>query len=145
MRQRKLTEHEQIVSKADGTYDEIYKLRFKTFAGFDYEFIDRSCIEEAPEKRREIFEQLYAEGGFRPWLGAYVDVVFNQDSNDAAYSFWAEKCRERISDPKKRDLLAPLLENQHHTFGTKVEEILLFLKKTNVNFKIAPLARTKLL
>ncbi|KAA8570820.1 hypothetical protein EYC84_000212 [Monilinia fructicola] len=119
MRQRILTESEQTISKADGTYDEIYKTRPKTFAGFDYEFINRNCIEDTPEKRREVFEKLWAEGGFRPWLGAYVDIVFNKESNDEAYNFWAEKCRERITDPKKKDLLAPLLENQIHTFGTK--------------------------
>ncbi|KAB8297818.1 hypothetical protein EYC80_001616 [Monilinia laxa] len=97
----------------------IYKTRLKTFAGFYYEFINSSCIEEAPEKRREIFEKLWAEGGFRPWLGAYMDIIFNNESNDEAYNFWAEKCRKRITDLKKKDLLAPLLENQIHTFGTK--------------------------
>ncbi|KAI9649826.1 hypothetical protein NHQ30_002408 [Ciborinia camelliae] len=119
MQQRKLTEKEQITSKAEGIYDEIYRIRPKTFTGFDYEFIDRNCIDETPEKRREVFEQLYAEGGFRPWFGTYKDIIFDQESNDAAYSFWAEKCRERITDPKKKDLLAPLLENQAHTFVTK--------------------------
>lgn len=39
--------------------------------------------------------------------------------NDTAYSFWAEKTRARINDPKKKDILAPVLEKQHHTFGTK--------------------------
>jgi cation diffusion facilitator CzcD-associated flavoprotein CzcO len=39
--------------------------------------------------------------------------------NDTAYAFWSEKTRARINDPKKRDILAPTLENQHHTFGTK--------------------------
>ncbi|QSZ28556.1 hypothetical protein DSL72_003054 [Monilinia vaccinii-corymbosi] len=119
MRQRKLTESEQITSKADGSYDEIYKIRFENFAGFDYEFLEGSCIEQTPERRREVFEKLWAEGGFRPWLANYIDTLFNKESNDAIYSFWAEKCRERITDPKKKDLLAPLLENQIHTFGTK--------------------------
>ncbi|ESZ97714.1 cyclopentanone 1,2-monooxygenase [Sclerotinia borealis F-4128] len=119
MQQRPLIEIEQNTSKANGTYDEIYKTRPKYHAGLDYDFIQRNCIEDSPDKRRETFEQLYSDGGFRPWLGTYKDILFNQESNDAAYSFWAERCRERITDPKKKDLLAPLLENQIHTFGTK--------------------------
>lgn len=34
-----------------------------------------------------------------------------------AYDFWAKKARARITDPRKRDILAPL--EPPHAFGTK--------------------------
>ena len=40
--------------------------------------------------------------------GSYTDHVINAEANRAKYDFWAEKIRARITDPKKRDLLAPL-------------------------------------
>lgn len=147
MQQRNLTPHEQNTAKADGTYEQTYNTLPKHFAGFDYGFLDRNCIDDTPEKRRETFEQLYAEGGFRPWLGNYKDVLFNKESNDEAYKFWAERCRARIIDPKKKDLLAPLLENQHHTFGTKVRTPYIYtymyevLKKKT--FYFSPLSNEK--
>jgi cation diffusion facilitator CzcD-associated flavoprotein CzcO len=58
-------------------------------------------------------------GGFPFWLGTYKDVLFNKTVNDTAYEFWAEKTRARINDTKKRDILAPSLKDQPHTFGTK--------------------------
>ena len=44
-------------------------------------------------------------------------MMIDQKANDEAYAFWAEKTRPRIQDPRKRDLLAPLI--QPHAFGTK--------------------------
>lgn len=40
--------------------------------------------------------------------GSYIDHVINVDANRAKYDFWVGKTRARISDPVKRDLLAPL-------------------------------------
>lgn len=34
------------------------------------------------------------------------------------YKFWYEKTANQIKDPKKREILAPPLEKQFHTFGT---------------------------
>lgn len=120
MNQHTLSESEQKVARADSAYDQMYKEMPKRFAAFEYEFIDSNCMEDPPEKRRATFEQLYATGGFRPWLGTYKDILFNKESNDEAYAFWAEKTRKRIADPKKKDILAPLLENQPYSIGTKV-------------------------
>ena len=40
--------------------------------------------------------------------GSYIDHVINPEANRAKYDFWVEKTRARISDPIKRDLLAPI-------------------------------------
>lgn len=44
-------------------------------------------------------------------------MLFDWDANDQAYKFWCKKTRERIKDPKKRDILAP--EKAPHAWGTK--------------------------
>lgn len=41
----------------------------------------------------------------------------DQKANDQAYNFWVKKTRERIKDPRKRDILAPL--KAPHPWGTK--------------------------
>ncbi len=44
-------------------------------------------------------------------------MLFDTEANDQAYKFWCKKTREKISDPKKRDILAPL--KAPHAWGTK--------------------------
>lgn len=44
-------------------------------------------------------------------------MLFDKEANDQAYNFWVKKTRERIKDPKKRDILAPL--KAPHPWGTK--------------------------
>lgn len=57
------------------------------------------------------------QGGFKFWLGTYKDNLFDRKANDEAYKFWVKKTRARISDPVKRDLMAPL--KAPHPWGTK--------------------------
>lgn len=44
-------------------------------------------------------------------------MLFDQKANRQAYNFWAKNVRDRIGDPRKRDLLAPL--EPPHPFGVK--------------------------
>ena len=44
-------------------------------------------------------------------------MLFEWDANAEAYKFWNKKTRARISDPRKRDIVAP--EKAPHSFGTK--------------------------
>ncbi|KAF2236768.1 FAD/NAD(P)-binding domain-containing protein [Viridothelium virens] len=115
MRQAKLTREEQQERKKD--YPEIYRHRMTTFAGFQFDFIKRKTLDDSAEEREALFEKLWQAGGFEFWLATYEDMLFDKAANDEAYNFWAKKTRARISDPRKRDILAPL--KQPHTFGTK--------------------------
>lgn len=40
--------------------------------------------------------------------GSYTDHILSPEANRAKYDFWLSKIRPRITDPKKRELLAPL-------------------------------------
>jgi cation diffusion facilitator CzcD-associated flavoprotein CzcO len=44
-------------------------------------------------------------------------MLFEWDANAEAWNFWLKKTRERIKDPRKRDILAP--EKAPHAWGTK--------------------------
>ncbi|MCF7550808.1 NAD(P)/FAD-dependent oxidoreductase [Pseudonocardia sp. WMMC193] len=91
--------------------------RTTTFAGFDYDFMGVNAVDLSPEERTAGYEELWAEGGFRFWLGVYQDTLFDQQSNDYAYAFWRDKVRARIKDPALAEKLAP--SEPIHPFGVK--------------------------
>ncbi|KAF2191365.1 FAD/NAD(P)-binding domain-containing protein [Zopfia rhizophila CBS 207.26] len=115
MQQKPLTKEEQENRKK--SYPEIYKHRMTTFGGFQYDFVDRNTFDDSPEQREAFYQKLFGNGGFEFWLANYKDLLFDKEANNEAYKFWAKKTRARISDPVKRDILAP--EKPPHAFGTK--------------------------
>lgn len=108
MRQRKLDPMEQDGWK--GSYGTIFKACRETYGGFAYtaptEPADSTTI--PLEEREKYFEELYARGGFNLVSSIWSDYFFNPAANRAAYDFWAKKTCPRITDPVKRDLLAPV-------------------------------------
>ena len=58
----------------------------------------------------------YERGGFE-LPNSMADLFVNPEGNRFVYDFWAKKTRERINDPLKRDLLAPL--DPPHPFQAK--------------------------
>ena len=115
MQQKPLTREEQQSRKPK--YPEIYKNRMTTFAGFQYDFLQKNTFDDSPEEREAFYEKMYDNGGFEFWLANYKDLLFDKEANRQAYDFWAKKARARITDPRKRDILAPL--EPPHAFGTK--------------------------
>jgi cation diffusion facilitator CzcD-associated flavoprotein CzcO len=115
MQQSKFDPKVEAEKQAEGYYKTLFEFNRNTFAGIAFDFNGRRGDDDTPEQRREEFERLWYLGGFRFWLGGYVDLIFSKKTNDYAYEFWAEKTRSRIHDPKKRDILAPTLEKQPHT------------------------------
>ncbi|KAK7519174.1 cyclopentanone 1,2-monooxygenase [Phyllosticta citriasiana] len=115
MRQQKLTVEEQEANKKH--YPDMYNYRLTTFSGFPMDFVNRKTFDDTPEEREKFFEELWSKGGFHFWLGTYKDMLFDEKANDEAWNFWLKKTRARITDPKKRELLAPL--QKPHPWGTK--------------------------
>ena len=115
MRQEKLDEETQRRMKED--YPAMFAMRGETFAGFDYDFIDKSALEVSPEDRRATYEDLWAKGGFFPWLATFQDVLLDQEANDTFYEFWRDKTRARIADPDVAEKLAPT--DPPYPFGVK--------------------------
>ncbi|GIC89723.1 flavin-containing monooxygenase [Aspergillus udagawae] len=115
MRKRSLSAAAQQEAKA--LYPELFSLREKAFAGFLYTFSEKSLWEDNEEEREAFLERLWAEGGFRFWVATYRDVLLDAEANRIVYDFWCKKVRQRIGDPKARELLAP--RELPHYFGVK--------------------------
>lgn len=117
MRQCNLDEAEQKKLKESGYYEKQFQATRSTFSGFTYDFADKNTFDDTPEEREAFFEELWKQGGFRYWLNTYKDMLFDQKANDEAYKFWQKKVRERVADPEKAEILAPV--NAPHPWGTK--------------------------
>lgn len=115
MRKRDLTVEEQ--ERAKKFYPELFNYREKNFGGFLYDWAEKNTFDDTPEEREAFYEKVWADGGFRYWVALYKDNLFSADANRESYKFWASKVRQRIGDPKLRDLLAPL--EMPHFFGVK--------------------------
>jgi cation diffusion facilitator CzcD-associated flavoprotein CzcO len=116
MQQQDITKEEQDKRK-QGDYQEFFRNRLNTFAGFQYDFVHKNTMDDSPEEREAFYEKLFKAGGFEYWLANYQDLLFDNEANRQAYDFWAKKTRARITDPVKREILAPL--EPPHAFGTK--------------------------
>jgi cation diffusion facilitator CzcD-associated flavoprotein CzcO len=109
-------------SKGDKTrskeqYPEFFNKRKETFGGFGFDFIPKNTMDDTPERRQEVFEELWQKGGFHFWLAAYQDLLFDHKANDEAYAFWCKKVRARLNDTRVADILAPT--KKPYAFGTK--------------------------
>jgi len=83
----------------------------------DMDFTDKKFKDSTPAERQALYEYLWNYGGFSYWLSTYKEIFFVQEANDEVYDFWCEHTRARLTDPKKRDLLAPI--KPPHAWGTK--------------------------
>jgi cation diffusion facilitator CzcD-associated flavoprotein CzcO len=116
MQQQTISKEEQERRKQTD-YQDFFKHRLNTFAGFGYDYVQKNTLEDSPEEREAFYEKLFEAGGFEFWLANYKDLLFDNAANREAYNFWAKKTRARITDPEKREILAPL--EPPHAFGTK--------------------------
>lgn len=98
-------------------YPQLFQGRFECFTGFDFHFMGRKTFDDDAETRRQVYEDLWAHGDFHYWLATYHDLLFDEGANREAYNFWRDKTRARISDPRARDILAPM--EQPYPFGCK--------------------------
>jgi cation diffusion facilitator CzcD-associated flavoprotein CzcO len=103
--------------KPEAEYPRHFCHRNETFSGFTWDFNGRKTFDDTPEQRRETYENLWKQGDFQFWLATYNDMLFDPKANEEAYNFWRDKTRQRIKDPRKQELLAPMI--QPHPFGTK--------------------------
>ena len=75
---------------------------------------DKSATETSPEERQCVYEQRWQRGGVA-LLGAFNDLVTNQEANDTAAEFLRSKIREIVHDPAIAGKLMP----KDYPIGTK--------------------------
>ena len=90
----------------------------RLIAGFNFDFAQKLTFDDDAETRKAFFTKLmYEKGGFRYWLATYPDIYTDEKANYEAYAFWRDHVRNRIKDPRKKEILAPM--KPPHPFGTK--------------------------
>ncbi len=105
----------EYVRETKDNYKEIWQKTRETSFGLPYEPPDRSAFDVGPEERQRIYEEAWANGGFRIGLDTFNDLLTDEESNDTASEFVRDKIREIVHDPEVADLLAP----KDHPFFTK--------------------------
>jgi acetone monooxygenase len=100
---------------------EAYKARFKeftetlprTFTGFEYDF-ENKWADLTPAQRRQVLEEIYADGSLKLWLASFGEIFFDEDVSEEVSEFVREKMRERLKDQRLCDILIP----KDYGFGT---------------------------
>ena len=82
--------------------------------GILYDIDPRPAVEVPEEERRRQYERRWEIGG-TALMGAFVDLLTNQASNDTAADFVRGKIAETVRDPKTAAALQP----RNHPIGTK--------------------------
>ena len=70
-------------------------------------------------EREALWNDTWSRGGFQFLMTQYADYALDAAANKEIYKFWTKKIRERMRPGKKRDLMAPLVEDMPYYFGTK--------------------------
>ena len=96
-------------------YAAIFEATRQNDGGFPYTPIDRATMDATPEERRQTFETLWEEGGFKFIWGGFNDVIRDLDANQVASDFIRGKIRETVKDPVTAEMLCP----KDHPFGSK--------------------------
>lgn len=115
MGQRKISDLESRAQKA--IYKGLFQLARQTPAGIACDPQLLKASQATPEEQEELFEELWARGGFSFQAANYSDFLVDLDTNQKVYNFWLKKVRERVRSPDKADILAPL--EQPYPVATK--------------------------
>lgn len=78
-----------------------------TYSGLDYTFSPDGGQKEMLD-RDEFYDYLYRKGGWHLLLSNWKGIWHDRRANADVYRFWSQKCRAKIQDPVKRELLVPL-------------------------------------
>ena len=96
-------------------YPEIFRKCSETPGSFMHEFDPRSALSVPAAEKREQYERLWAEPGFKKWLSNFYDVMMPGEANEDYAEFVRNKIRERVHDPVVAEQLVP----KNHMFGSK--------------------------
>jgi cation diffusion facilitator CzcD-associated flavoprotein CzcO len=106
--------HEE-VAWYKGRFEELKATLPHTFSGCEYDFT-HAWADLTPERRREILEELHADGSLQLWLASFGEMFFDAEINEEISEFVREKMRARLKDPRLIDILVPKKED--YGFGT---------------------------
>jgi cation diffusion facilitator CzcD-associated flavoprotein CzcO len=85
----------------------------RNMTGIDFDYSDAAALETPPEERTREYETRWQRGGLS-FLGAYKDLMVDQEANDTAAGFVRGKIRKKVRAPELAQLLSP-----RNTIGCK--------------------------
>ncbi len=68
---------------------------------------DRSALEDTPQQRQALYEELWQRGGFGFFLKLYNDIAISEEANATLADFVRGKIRAIVRDPETADKLMP--------------------------------------
>ncbi|WP_156774059.1 flavin-containing monooxygenase [Bordetella bronchialis] len=109
-----MPEHEEREQKAN--YPALRKAARKQASGMSRVAIPtQSALDLSPEERLRLYEQLWAKGGSARMMGAFTDLLRNEEANESLASFVREKIRAIVKDPETAEILTP----RDHPIGSR--------------------------
>ena len=102
-------------ARIKASYPELKKRVFNTFTGFAFDFQEREWSDLSPDERRQLMEELWADGSLTFWVGTFMDVFFDPEISKQFGEFVADKIRQRVKDPVTAEKLIP----KDHGFGSR--------------------------
>ncbi len=67
----------------------------------------RSALDDTPEERQALYEELWQRGGFGFFLKLYGDIAISEEANATLADFVRGKIREIVRDPETAEKLMP--------------------------------------
>lgn len=99
--------------KAD--YEAIWERLRESNFGFELYLEEKGALEVSDEELERELMKRWEDGGFRIWLGSYVDIFFTDEANAKVRKFLHDRIREIVDDPETAEKLIP----EDHPFGVK--------------------------
>lgn len=115
MKQRQISPDE--ADSLKGFYQGIFEKCYRSQHGFPHNGNDNLAHQATAHETDELFAELWNRGGFNFLTANYRDYMVDERANAMAYDYWARRVRARMTDPAKKDIVAPL--KQPFFIGTK--------------------------
>jgi cation diffusion facilitator CzcD-associated flavoprotein CzcO len=107
--------NEETQNRWKASYPELHKRIRETAFGFIHDFDPRKTLEVPKEERLALYEELWAQPGFKKWLANFHDIMTDREANEDFAEFVRNKIRARVKDPVVAEKLCP----KDHPFGSK--------------------------
>jgi cation diffusion facilitator CzcD-associated flavoprotein CzcO len=96
------------MAEARANWDTIRKKMYANMGGFPADpNPPRSALEDTPEQRQALYEELWQRGGFGFFLKLYDDIAVSEEANATLADFVRAKIREIVRDPETAKKLMP--------------------------------------
>jgi cation diffusion facilitator CzcD-associated flavoprotein CzcO len=96
------------MAEARANWDAVRERMYANQGGFPFHpNPSRSALEDTPEQRQALYEELWQRGGFGFFLNLYNDIAISEEANDTLADFVRAKIREIVRDPETAEKLMP--------------------------------------